>query len=310
MPETITLTHPWLIAVWPGMGHIAISAGYYLLAKLEMQLVAEFSPRELFEVEHVEVKDGIIQMGRLPRSRFFVWRDPNERHDIIVFLGEAQPPIGKYAFCHRLIDFAKQLGVERVFTFAAMATAMRPEQPSRVFAAATDKESLAELEQMDLTILRDGNIGGMNGVCLGVAAENSMRGSCLLGEMPQLFAQFPFPKAAQRVLEVFTKIAGIQVDFTELAEQAAAVEEKLAELLGQVESQIEQQREAADEEEPIIPPSEPRLNPEDERRIEELFTQAGRDRSKAYELKRELDRLEIFKDYEDRFLDLFKPKSV
>ena len=30
------------------------------------------------------------------------------------------------------------------------------------------------------------------------------------------------------------------------------------------------------------------------------------DRSKAYELKRELDRLELYKDYEDRFLDLFK----
>ena len=32
---------------------------------------------------------------------------------------------------------------------------------------------------------------------------------------------------------------------------------------------------------------------------------AAADRSKAYELKRELDRLEVFADYEDRFLDLF-----
>jgi hypothetical protein len=30
------------------------------------------------------------------------------------------------------------------------------------------------------------------------------------------------------------------------------------------------------------------------------------DRSKAYELKNELDRLDVFRDYEDRFLDLFK----
>jgi hypothetical protein len=42
------------------------------------------------------------------------------------------------------------------------------------------------------------------------------------------------------------------------------------------------------------------------RHIEELFDEVSRDRSKAYELKRELDRLEVFKDYEDRFLDLFK----
>ena len=35
--------------------------------------------------------------------------------------GEAQPPLGKYTFCRRLIEFARGLGVERVFTFAAMA---------------------------------------------------------------------------------------------------------------------------------------------------------------------------------------------
>ena len=100
---------PWLVAVWPGMGHVAISAGYYLLAKLEMQLVAEFSPRELFEVENVEVKAGVIQMGRLPRSRIFAWKDPAGKHDILVFFGEAQPPIGKYTFCRNLIEFAQKL---------------------------------------------------------------------------------------------------------------------------------------------------------------------------------------------------------
>jgi hypothetical protein len=42
------------------------------------------------------------------------------------------------------------------------------------------------------------------------------------------------------------------------------------------------------------------------RRIEQLFTQAREDRAKAYELKRELDRLDVFREYEDRFLDLFK----
>jgi proteasome assembly chaperone (PAC2) family protein len=60
------LKSPWLVAVWPGMGHVATSAGYYLIAKLGMHLLAEFSPRELFEVEHVEVKDGLIRTGQLP----------------------------------------------------------------------------------------------------------------------------------------------------------------------------------------------------------------------------------------------------
>ena len=43
MADEIRLNKPWLVAVWPGMGHVAISAGYYLMAKLGMHRLAEFS---------------------------------------------------------------------------------------------------------------------------------------------------------------------------------------------------------------------------------------------------------------------------
>jgi hypothetical protein len=41
-------------------------------------------------------------------------------------------------------------------------------------------------------------------------------------------------------------------------------------------------------------------------KIEKLFTQANTDISKANELKAELDKWNVYKEYEDRFLDLFK----
>ena len=89
----------------------------------------------------------MIRPGRLPQSRLFVWNDPRGQRDLVVFIGEAQPPTGRYVFCQQLIEFAKALGVERVYTFAALATQMHPASPSRAFvAAATDVECLAELE--------------------------------------------------------------------------------------------------------------------------------------------------------------------
>jgi hypothetical protein len=129
------------------MGHVAINAGYYLLAKLEMFLVAEFSPKELFEVEHVEVSGGVVQLSRLPRSRIFVCQDGSEKRDLILFIGDAQPAVGKYAFCNKLLDYVQSIGVERVFTFASMATGMELESPSRVFGAATDTEGVSELRR-------------------------------------------------------------------------------------------------------------------------------------------------------------------
>lgn len=306
MSGDLKLNHPWMVAVWPGMGHVAITGGYYLMAKLGMHLLAEFAPDDLFDLEHVEVSEGLIRMGRLPRSRFFVWIDPKEQRDIVVFLGEAQPPSGKYHFCQQLIEYARKLGVERVFTFAAMATDMHPGHESRVFGAATDLESLAELKRLEMELLKDGHIGGLNGVLLGVAAERGMRGTCLLGEMPHILAQLPFPKASLAVLKLFTMIAELDLDLTELRQQTHAVDEELGKLLAQVETDKDEALPADDEEAVAETAEEAGPANGDKRHIDELFSQAQADRTKAFELKQELDRLNLFKEYENRFLDLFK----
>jgi proteasome assembly chaperone (PAC2) family protein len=312
MSDELKLHDPWLVAVWPGMGHVASSAGYYLMAQLGVHMLAEFSPRELFDLESVEVKNGIMQPVRLPRSRFFLWRDPQERRDILIFIGEAQPPIGRYTFCRKLVDYAKQAGVTRVFTFAAMATEMHPEHESRVFAAATDDEMLASLKARKLELIEDGHISGLNGVLVGVAAEAGLRGACLLGEMPHIFSQLPFPKASLAVLKVFAEMARLEIDFSELVEQSRAMSHRLGELLSEAQKAIENRlagESGDDDDEQEFQSSledEEMLDPADEQRIEQLFEQARSNRSKAYELKSELDRLEVFDQYEDRFLDLFK----
>lgn len=306
MSAGLQLNRPWLVAVWPGMGHVALNAGIYLLAKLEMALISEFDAADLFDVAHVEVKAGLIHTGRRPRNRFFLWKDPQQRHDLLVFVGEEQPPLGKHSFCRQLISYARTLGAQRVITFAAMATQMHPEHRSRVFGAATDAENLAELKRMELEILEDGHIGGLNGLLLGTAAEQGLSGTCLLGEMPHIFSELPFPKASLAILEVFTSMAGIELDFTELGEQARVMEERLGELLAQVEEAYESRFPAAEEEYTPEAIEEPQIGAADYQRIEQLFALAEQDRSKAFELKRELDRLGAFKEYEDRFLDLFK----
>jgi hypothetical protein len=53
-------------------------------------------------------------------------------------------------------------------------------------------------------------------------------------------------------------------------------------------------------------PAAPALDVDTRKRIEQMFKAAQKDRAKAFRLKQELDRLNVFKEYEDRFLDLFK----
>lgn len=308
MADRPELRDPWLVAVWPGMGNVGLNAGVYLLANLDMQALAEIESGDLFELNHVEVKDGIIQPTRQPRNRLFVWSDPKAERDLVLLLGEAQPPVGQSAFCRRVVAYARELGVQRAFTFAAMATDMRPEAPARVFVAATDSEGLEELQRLDTTVLESGQIGGLNGVLLGAAAQAGLRGACLLGEMPHVFHRLPFPKGSLAVLEAFTALTGIEVDLAQLEEQARVSERQLSELLARVEGQLRGESPEEEEEAPLPPPAEVEqgLSASDERRLERLFKQAEADRSRAFELKQELDRLGVFKEYEDRFLDLFK----
>ena len=311
------LNRPWLVAVWPGMGHVALNAGVYLLSKLGMAEFAEVKADDLFDVDAVEVEGGLIGPTRMPRNRFYAWHDPKGRHDLVVFVGEAQPPLGKYPFCKRIVAFAKELGVERLFTFAAMATQMHPGHSSRVFAAATDAANLDEMKRLELTPLENGNIGGLNGVLLAAGAAEGLNGVCLLGEMPHIFAQLAFPKASHAILESFAVLAGLDLDLAELAAWAKAADDQLGELLARVEEMRTANApptesgefEAVDDEgdEPLS--EESQAVADDRDHIETLFTAAARSRTKAFMLKQELDRLGLFKEYEDRFLDLFKKKG-
>lgn len=306
MTDSPPLDRPWLIAVWPGMGHVALSAGYYLISKLDMNQFAELSADELFEVDVATVKDGLVQKPLRPRNRLFSRKAPPGGRDVIVFIGESQPQLGKLAFCERLIDFGRSQGVERVFTFAAMATEMLPGTEARVFAAATQQSLLDELGFFDVQLLNDGHVGGLNGVLLAAAAEKGMPGICLLSEMPHIFVQMLYPKASLAVLRVFLRIAKIELDLAELAQYSEQTEHRLGQIVAAMRQRLEPELEEGEETTGEDWKLSSQLSADDEQRIKSLFAIASNDRSRAFELKSELDRLGVFGQYEDRFLDLFK----
>lgn len=338
--KTPKLNKPWLVAVWPGMGQVGMSAGYYLMSKLGMEGFAEFSANELFDADHVEVHGGIIQSAPLPRSRCFFWRDPKMNHDLVLFIGESQPVAGKQAFSRALISFAKNLGVERVYSFAAIATPMHPEHVSRVFGAATSPEMLSELTHVGIKVLEEGQIGGLNGVILGAASEAGLPSAALLGEMPHIFSQLLFPGACLAVLKKFSALADVSIDLDELIEQSDEWGNKLGQLLAQVQGKLEanQQPGETDQEQPYLegqpyqeevsdqetfepegpqnevvepePLPEKKLSFENEQRLKKMFSDARIDRSKSVVLKQELDRLDVFREYEDQFLDLFRKPQI
>lgn len=324
---------PWLIAAWPGMGNVALIAAGYLVHHLKMKEVSELPSRDHFETNEVQVKAGVIAPAKPPRGIFFRWNNPHGGRDLIIFLSEAQPAFGAYSYAQELLERAAKMGVERIVTFASMASGLHPSESPKVMGVTTDAAMLADLRGAEVEPLTEGQIGGLNGVLLGVAADRGIPGMCLLAEVPYFAAAVPNPKAARAALSVFSVLAGIDISLKSLNRHAAAIDRALIEAMKRMERERraeENQRgpeaadgdEASEEapseevpvEEPVSPetleiPAEPEEHGLDiaaRRRIEKFFSEARADSGKAPQLKQELDRLGVFKRYEDRFLDLFR----
>ena len=319
MTDPQKLRDPVLVAVWPGMGSVALNAGGYRVEKLETKLVRELSPHDLFDAQRVEIEGGLAKPGRMPRSMFFEWKDPQRRRDLLIFVGEAQPSRGGYHLCERLLEYAAQRGVRRFFTFAAIATQLHPSTTPRVFGVATENDELMDLRRRKVEILKEGEISGLNGVLLAAGAAQGMTGICLLGEMPFFAARIPNPRASQAVLQAFCSLIGLKLDMKDLQQQVEQTQEALLQLLEQLKEAARERAEARepDEEEELAlpengggeskePEADPAVDAATQKRIEALFRQAEEDRTKAFELKELLDRHSVFGHYEDRFLDLFK----
>lgn len=336
------LTDPWLLAVWPGMGNVALGAGSYLVEKLDVQPLFTIPTGDFFDLGQVQVHNGVVGPARFPENRLFGWKNPTGGRDLVIFVGEAQPSARGYAFCEGLLRAAQGLGVKRVFTFASMVTPQHPSAPSRTFAVATTEALLEEVRRLDpsVGVLTEGAISGLNGTLLAAAAAQGLEGVGLLAEVPQIAANVPYLKAAHAVLAVFNRLVGVSLDLGDLAKQAARVEKGLIQLIQQLGAMAAQAQQAAsgaeaqgtvddaqddeDDEpdlreqrareaqgapEPDAEPARSGLPADVVAHVEELFLAAAGDRQRALELKELLDEHDAFKDYEDRFLNLFRRRE-
>jgi hypothetical protein len=317
------LKNPYLIVAWPGMGEVAFKAAMHLIEKLPAQEFAQLIPEDFFYLTGSIVKEGILDISDLPFGKFYYWKNPalrlkqtginftgkTEPHDLIIFISNAQPDLAKAEiYSKRIIYLAKSFKVKTVFSFAAMPQPIDHTQQPGIWFTATSRELINQLKGYNFQLLSSGQISGMNGLFLGIARKAGLAGICLLGEIPLYTIQIENPKASAIVLEALGKILGIQIDIGNLIEQSQIMEEEINRLLDYLklgptvgpigEEEIEKIKKSLSQLTKLP------LSIKD--KIEKLFVEAKKDLSKANELKTELDKWNVYKEYEDRFLDLFR----
>ena len=303
------LKDPYLVCAWPGMGEVAFKAAQYLVDKLKAEEFAQIIPEDSFYFSASSVQAGVIGLPELPYSKFYYWKNKSGKNDLIIFISNAQPDLGKAeSYCQKIISVAASFRVKMVVTFASMPQPVDHTHQPNTWVTATSQQLNDNLRKYNLDLLSEGNISGMNGLFLGIAKKEGFEGFCLLGEIPLYTIQIENPKASYAVLAAFAKILNIQLDFTQILEQARAMEEEIDKLLDylQLDSSMGPIGEEDIEKIKKSLGQLTKLPVSIKEKIDQLFLQASKDISKAQELKAQLDKWNVYKEYEDKFLDLFK----
>ena len=224
---------PVLVCGLPGSGYVGKLAADHLVSSLKLKKVAEYSS-PTFPPQVAVKADGTVDP---PKAGLFFAQVRGK--GLFVFTADAQPTTseGEYELSDAVVKFAKKCGVKEVYTLAAYITGSFSNSP-KVFGAGTSKRMAESLSEKGVTLMKDGGISGMNGLLIGVAALRGLEGACLLGETSGYVVDAAASKA---VLELLSKVVGVQVDTSKLKEKA----EETQKVISQLQAMADQSREAA-----------------------------------------------------------------
>jgi predicted ATP-grasp superfamily ATP-dependent carboligase len=312
--NTPKLKNPIFIAAWPGMGEVAYRCALFLKEVMGFKMFAKLESSRFFKPAVVLIEKGVLDLPTIPAGFFYYLKGKNFP-DIILFLGEAQPPL-EYAeaFSGSVIDFVRKYKASFVLTFAAKPEPIDHRIDPAVWLAASSLDVLTDFAAGKVKIMQEGQISGLNGIILGVAKRKKINGACLLAEIPFYTAQVENPKATLAILQVINSFYNLNLNLMPMIERSKFIEEEVDKLISYLKG------------EPVQGAPMP-LNEEDIEKIkkdlaafsklpqsaiegiEKMFKEAQSDVAIASKLKAELDRWNVYKEYEDRFLDLFRKRK-
>jgi hypothetical protein len=217
----------------PGVGNVGKLACDHLVdvtsAKAWIDLMStDFPPQVTVQ------KDGTV---RLVRAQLWVAPKAADGRDLVIMTGDYQPLTaqGQHDLVTAVLDELEKVGCKEIFTTGGYGLGTSVDEPA-VLGAATDTKVVKRLQRLGVRFEEDepgGGIIGASGLFLGLAMERGMSGACLMGETSGFLVD---PKAARAVLDVLTRLVGIEgVDAGDLQDKAAELD-RIASQLSEAEA--------------------------------------------------------------------------
>jgi uncharacterized protein (TIGR00162 family) len=211
------LKEPVVISGLPGSGLVGKVAIDHLIHELSAKHFAEvycdgMSPQIFIE------SNGTASLNR---NDFFysISKKSVGGRDLVMYTGDSQPATAEaeYELSASIASYVRtNFRAKEIITLGAYVTGNFTETP-KVYGSATDLGYARRLADLGVTLMAEGAITGMNGLLLGVAKIQGMRGCSLLGETSGYAAD---PKASKSVLIELAKLLNFEIDMKALDDRA------------------------------------------------------------------------------------------
>lgn len=168
---------------------------------------------------------------RLPRARFYFWKNPNpDGNDLILLTGDSQAQNleGQYDLINKILDYVEENGVKTIIAIGGYISKSTGSEP-KVVCVSTNRQFLDGILKAGAEVSPTGNpIVGVAGLTLGLANFRRINTACLLGET---VGHVPDPRVSKEVLKILQRFLDISVDMTFLDKEI----EKSGEIMKKME---------------------------------------------------------------------------
>lgn len=241
--KTGRLHDPILISGLPGSGLVGKVAVDHLIQELSAKHFAEVYCDGMAAQIFIE-SNGVAALNR--NDLFFSRSSAGTNRDLILYTGDSQPASGEaeYELSASVASYARaNFGTKEIITLGAYVTGNFTETP-RVYGSATDLEYVQRLTKLGITLMEEGAITGMNGLLLGIAKLQGIRGCSLLGETSGYAVD---PKASKSVLVALGKLLDLDVNLAALDVRAKEAQSVLRSVQSWQDQQETEPAEKTDE---------------------------------------------------------------
>jgi len=224
---------------FPDVGLVGVIAASHLISEL----------KNLEEVAYMDSKllpPLIVLHEGLPHSPIRIFGN----QDILLAVSETAIPADViHQIMYALIDWGKNKNVKMMISLSGIPIQERQDvQELKVFAAASNSETLKKVQDLGVEILKEGYMVGPQAIMLQRCAGIGLPALTLLA---QCFFNYPDPEAAAEVLKELAKITGLKVDVSTLLEKGEEVRLRARDVMRRTQQELSKMKKTQEYDIPV-----------------------------------------------------------